>query len=197
MFTHLHVHTEYSLLDGLSRIGPMVQRCQELGMDSLGITDHGVMYGVVDFYSECREAGINPILGCEVYLAPGSHTGRAAADRSPYHLTLLAQDNTGYRNLIQLVTRSHLDGFYYKPRVDKDLLAKHSNGIVALSGCLAGEFPQLTLAGKTDEALASALWFKDTFKENFFLELQRHDGIPELDIVNAALIELNRTQGIP
>ena len=175
----------------------MVQRCQELGMDSLGITDHGVMYGIVDFYSACREAGINPILGCEVYLAPGSHTGRAASDRSPYHLTLLAQDNTGYRNLIQLVTRSHLDGFYYKPRVDKDLLAKHSNGIIALSGCLAGEFPQLTLAGKDDEALASALWFKDTFKENFFLELQRHDGIPELDTVNAALIELNRTQGIP
>ena len=197
MFTHLHVHTEYSLLDGLSRIGPMVQRCQELGMDSLGITDHGVMYGAVDFYSACREAGINPILGCEVYLAPGSHTGRTAADRSPYHLTLLAQDNAGYQNLIQLVSRSHLDGFYYKPRVDKDLLAKYSSGIVALSGCLAGEFPQLTLAGKTDEALASALWFKDVFKENFFLELQRHDGIPELDPVNAALIELNRTHGIP
>jgi DNA polymerase-3 subunit alpha len=196
LFTHLHVHTEYSLLDGLSRIGPMVQRCQELGMDSLGITDHGVMYGAVDFYSACREAGINPILGCEVYLAPGSHTSRTAADRSPYHLTLLAQNNTGYQNLIQLVSRSHLDGFYYKPRVDKDLLAKYSSGIIALSGCLAGEFPQLTLAGKTEEALASAMWFKDTFKENFFLELQRHDGIPELDTVNAALIELNRTQGI-
>lgn len=197
MFTHLHVHTEYSLLDGLSRIGPMVQRCQELGMDSLGITDHGVMYGAVDFYSACREAGINPILGCEVYLAPGSHTARTAADRSPYHLTLLAQNNAGYQNLIQLVSRSHLDGFYYKPRVDKDLLAKYSSGIVALSGCLAGELPQLTIAGQTDEALASALWFKDVFKENFFLELQRHDGLPELDTVNAALIELNRTQGIP
>ncbi|MDE2802038.1 MAG: PHP domain-containing protein, partial [Chloroflexota bacterium] len=145
MFTHLHVHTEYSLLDGLSRIGPMVQRCQELGMNALGITDHGVMYGAVDFYSACREAGINPILGCEVYLAPGSHTSRTAADRNPYHLTLLARDNTGYSNLIQLVTRSHLDGFYYKPRVDRDLLNRYRNGIIALSGCLSGEFAELTL----------------------------------------------------
>ena len=197
MFTHLHVHTEYSLLDGLSRIGPMVQRCQELGMNALGITDHGVMYGAVDFYSACREAGINPILGCEVYLAPGSHTSRTPADRNPYHLTLLARDNTGYANLIQLVTRSHLEGFYYKPRVDRDLLNRYRGGIVALSGCLNGEFAQLTLEGREKEARASIDWFREVFQEDFYLEIQRHDGLEELDRVNAALFELNRTQGIP
>ena len=197
MFTHLHVHTEYSLLDGLSRIGPMVQRCQELGMNALGITDHGVMYGAVDFYSACREAGINPILGCEVYLAPGSHTSRTAADRNPYHLTLLARDNTGYANLIQLVTRSHLDGFYYKPRVDRDLLNRYRGGIVALSGCLSGEFAELTLAGREQEARASIDWFREVYQDDFYLELQRHDGLPELDTVNASLMEMNRTLGIP
>ena len=197
MFTHLHVHTEYSLLDGLSRIGPMVQRCQELGMNALGITDHGVMYGAVDFYSACREAGINPILGCEVYLAPGSHTSRTAADRNPYHLTLLARDNTGYSNLIQLVTRSHLDGFYYKPRVDRDLLNRYRGGIIALSGCLSGEFAELTLAGREQEARASIDWFREVYGESFYLELQRHDGLEDLDRVNASLIELHRTLGIP
>ena len=197
MFTHLHVHTEYSLLDGLSRIGPMVQRCQELGMNALGITDHGVMYGAVDFYSACREAGINPILGCEVYLAPGSHTSRTAADRNPYHLTLLARDNAGYANLIQLVTRSHLDGFYYKPRVDRDLLNRYRGGIIALSGCLSGEFAELTLAGRDVDARASIDWFREVYDENFYLELQRHDGLEELDRVNASLIELNRELGIP
>ena len=197
MFTHLHVHTEYSLLDGLSRIGPMVQRCQELGMNALGITDHGVMYGAVDFYSACREAGINPILGCEVYLAPGSHTSRTAADRNPYHLTLLARDNAGYANLIQLVTRSHLDGFYYKPRVDRDLLNRYRGGIIALSGCLSGEFAELTLAGREKEARASIDWFREVFQDDFYLELQRHDGLEELERVNASLIEMNRTLGIP
>ncbi len=197
MFTHLHVHTEYSLLDGLSRIGPMVQRCQELGMNALGITDHGVMYGAVDFYSACREAGINPILGCEVYLAPGSHTSRTAADRNPYHLTLLARDNTGYANLIQLVTRSHLDGFYYKPRVDRELLNRYRGGIIALSGCLSGEFAELTLAGREKEARASIDWFREVFQDDFYLELQRHDGLEELERVNASLIEMNRTLGIP
>ena len=197
MFTHLHVHTEYSLLDGLSRIGPMVQRCQELGMNALGITDHGVMYGAVDFYSACREAGINPILGCEVYLAPGSHTSRTAADRNPYHLTLLARDNTGYANLIQLVTRSHLDGFYYKPRVDRDLLNRYRGGIIALSGCLSGEFAELTLAGREKEARASIDWFREVYQDDFYLELQRHDGLEELERVNASLIEMNRTLGIP
>ena len=197
LFTHLHVHTEYSLLDGLSRIGPMVQRCQELGMNALGLTDHGVMYGAVDFYSACREAGINPILGCEVYLAPGSHTSRTAADRNPYHLTLLARDNTGYGNLIQLVTRSHLDGFYYKPRVDRDLLNRYRGGIIALSGCLSGEFAELTLAGREQEARASIDWFREVYGENFYLELQRHAGLEELERVNASLIEINRTLGIP
>lgn len=166
-------------------------------MNALGLTDHGVMYGAVDFYSACREAGINPILGCEVYLAPGSHTSRTAADRNPYHLTLLARDNTGYSNLIQLVTRSHLDGFYYKPRVDRDLLNRYRGGIIALSGCLSGEFAELTLQGRDQEARASIDWFREVYGESFFLELQRHDGLEELDRVNASLIEINRTLGIP
>ena len=125
MFTHLHSHTEYSLLDGLSRIRPMLRRSKELGMDSLGITDHGALYGAIDFYRTALEEGVRPIIGCEVYVAPGSHKERNSAKRTPYHLTLLAKDNTGYKNLIELVTRAHLDGFYYKPRVDRAVSYTH------------------------------------------------------------------------
>ena len=126
MFTHLHTHTEYSLLDGLSRINPMIQRCNALGMTSLAITDHGSMYGVIDFYSEALQNGIKPIIGCEVYVAVGDRRSKEPADRTPYHLTLIAKDNSGYKNLVQLVTKAHLEGFYYRPRVDKQLLAEHA-----------------------------------------------------------------------
>ena len=196
MFTHLHVHTEYSLLDGLSRIGPLVQRTRELGMDSLAITDHGALYGAIEFYTECQNAGIKPIIGCEAYVAQGSRHSKTPADKSPYHLTLLATDNTGYRNLIQLVTKAHLEGFYYKPRIDHELLEAHHKGIVALSGCLSGEIPRLIVEGQEAEARKQALWYKEVFGD-FYLEIQRHEHVPDLDHLNSALVPMSRGLDIP
>ena len=152
MFTHLHLHTEYSLLDGMGRISDLVARARELGMDSLAITDHGAMYGVVEFYQAARAAGIKPILGCEVYVAPQGRHSRNPADKVHNHLVLLAKNEAGYRNLLQLVTKANLEGFYYKPRVDKELLAAHSEGLVALSACVKGEVAQLALQGRREEA---------------------------------------------
>lgn len=143
MFTHLHVHTEYSLLDGMCRIPQLVSRAKELGMDSLAITDHGVMYGAIQFYLAARGAGIKPIIGCEVYVAQNSRSGRNASDKDHRHLILLAKSRTGYHNLIQLATKAQLEGFYYKPRVDKELLEQCHQGLIALSGCLGGEIPRL------------------------------------------------------
>ncbi len=197
MFSHLHVHTEYSLLDGLCRIGPLVQRCRDLGMDALAITDHGVLYGAVEFYSACKEAGIKPIIGCEAYLATGSRGSRTAADRSPYHLVLLAKNNAGYRNLIQLVTKSHLEGFYYKPRVDRELLAEHHEGIIVLSACLNGPIARPFADGLPDEARANAAWLQDLYGEDFYLELQRHSGMPQLDPVNEGIMAIHQELGIP
>ena len=196
MFTHLHSHTEYSLLDGLSRIRPMLRRSKELGMDSLGITDHGALYGAIDFYRTALDEGVRPIIGCEVYVAPGSHKERNPAKRTPYHLTLLAKDNTGYKNLIELVTRAHLDGFYYKPRVDRELLQSYSTGLVALSGCLNGELARLVLDGREEDARSWSHWFREAFGENAYLELQRHPGIPQLDTVNNFLFDMHKEIGI-
>ena len=196
MFTHLHTHTEYSLLDGLSRIDPMLQRCQELGMDSLAITDHGSLHGLVEFYSQARQLGIKPILGCETYVAAGSRHQKTAADKSPFHLTVLARDGTGYRNLIQLITKAHLEGFYYKPRVDRELLQEHREGLVLLSGCLNGEMARLIQEERLEEARSTARWYQEVYGENFFLELQRHPGLPQLETVNAALVELGQELGI-
>ena len=198
MFTHLHVHTEYSLLDGLSHIPQLVQRAKELGMDSLAITDHGNLYGVVEFFTEAKAAGINPIIGCELYAAQTSRHGKTNADRSPYHLTVLARDNTGYHNLIQLATLAHLEGFYYKPRVDRELLARYAQGLIVLSGCPNSELSRLILDGNIAEADRAARWHQETFgAENFFLEIQRHTNIPELDVLNPALLEMSRRLGIP
>ena len=147
MFTHLHNHTEFSLLDGLSRIKPMVKMAQQLGMDSLAITDHGSLYGAIEFYLECREAGIKPIIGCELYLSDGSRLSKGSADKQNSHLTVLAKNNEGYRNLVELASKAHLEGFYYKPRVDKELLALHGKGLVILSGCLSSEISRLIVAG--------------------------------------------------
>ena len=141
MFTHLHVHTEYSLLDGVSRIPQLVRYAKELGMDSLAITDHGSLYGVVEFYTQCLEAGIKPIIGCEVYVAHGSRHDRGPSERSPHHLTVLARDNLGYRNLMGLVTQAHLEGHYYKPRIDKQLLEQYHEGLIALSRLSDGGSP--------------------------------------------------------
>ncbi|OGO31368.1 MAG: DNA polymerase III subunit alpha [Chloroflexi bacterium RBG_16_56_11] len=196
MFTHLHVHTEYSLLDGMCRITSLVNKAKEFGMDSLAITDHGVMYGVIEFYQKTREAGIKPIIGCEIYIAPAGRLNRNAGDKNNYHLILLAKDRNGYQNLIQLTTRAHLEGYYYRPRVDKALLEKYHGGLIALSACLAGEISQLILARNYDEARQSALWYKKTFGGEFYLELMRHP-IPDVDMVNSRLVELSRELDIP
>ena len=195
MFTHLHVHTEYSLLDGMCRIPQLVSRARELGMDSLAITDHGAMYGVIEFYQAAREAGIKPIIGCEIYIAQGSRLSRNAGDKNNYHLILLAKNQTGYQNLIQLTTKAHLEGFYYKPRVDKELLEQYNQGLIALSACLAGEVPQLILGGRYEEAKQAALWYKKTFGD-FYLEIMRHP-IPELEEVNKHLIQMSSELDIP
>jgi DNA polymerase-3 subunit alpha len=199
VFTHLHSHTEYSLLDGLCRVKPLVRRCLELGMDTLAITDHGSLYGVVDFYSACLEAGIKPILGCEVYVAPNGRHARSQDDRSPYHLVLLARDNAGYRNLLKLVSLAHLEGFYYRPRVDQELLEKYGDGLVVLSGCLSSELARLILAGRTAEARQTAQRYRQRFGEDYYLELQRHPGaqLDRLEEVNTELIAIGRELNIP
>jgi len=194
-FTHLHVHTEYSLLDGMCRIPQLISKTKELGMDSLAITDHGAMYGVIDFYLAAKEAGIKPIIGCEVYVAQTNCHSRDTAYKDPYHLTLLAKDKEGYHNLIQLVTKSHLEGFYYKPRVDKELLKLHCDGLIALSGCTHGELARLILEGRIDEAAGVASWYKETFVD-YYLEIQRHP-IPELEKINQGLISLSTRLNIP
>ncbi|MES0279046.1 MAG: DNA polymerase III subunit alpha, partial [Dehalococcoidales bacterium] len=195
MFTHLHVHTEYSLLDGMSRIPQLVARVKEMGMEAVAITDHGVLYGTIKLYLAAREAGIKPIIGCEVYVAPRSRSSRQPADKNSHHLVLLARNNTGYRNLIQLVTKAHLEGFYYKPRVDKELLIQHQEGLIALSACIGGEVPTLILQGYLEEAKKAALWYKETFS-HFYLEVQRQP-IAELEQINKALIPLAEELDIP
>ena len=195
-FTHLHVHTEYSMLDGLSKIHKLVARAQELEMDTLAITDHGAMYGVVEFYSACKAAGIKPIIGSELYVAPGLHTARGAADRTPFHLTVLAQNNTGYRNLMQLVTKSNLEGFYYKPRISKDLLAEHADGLVVLSGCPSAEMSRLIMDGNIKEAEELVRWYQASVP-NFYLEIQRHTNLPFLDGLNAGLLGIAERLDVP
>jgi len=195
MFTHLHVHTEYSLLDGMCRIPQLVQRARELGMDSLAISDHGVMYGVIEFYRTAREAGVKPIIGCEVYLAPNSRFSREVGDKNNYHLLLLAKNQTGYQNLIQLTTKANLESFYYKPRMDKELLEQYHEGLIAMSSCIGGELPQLILNGRLQEAKQTALWYQQTFGD-FYLEIERHP-IPELEQINQALIAMSRELNIP
>ncbi len=197
-FTHLHVHTEYSLLDGSNKIKEYVARVKELGMDSAAITDHGVMYGVIDFYQECMNQGIRPIIGCEVYVAPGSRFDReiSRGDDRYYHLILLAENNRGYANLMKIVSKGFVDGYYYKPRVDKEVLREYHEGIICTSACLAGEVQRFLARGLYEEAKEAALSYRDIFGDgNFFLELQDH-GIPEQKQVNAQLLRMSRELGI-
>ena len=199
MFTHLHVHTEYSLLDGASKIKELVHRAKELHMDSLAITDHGVMYGVIDFYKACKAEGIKPIIGCEVYVAPGSRFDRESGkDESRYHhLVLLAENDVGYHNLMKVVSKGFTEGFYYKPRVDRELMRQYHEGIIALSGCLAGEVATYLKRGFYEEAKKAALSLQDIFGEDsFFLELQDH-GIAEQQTVNQGLLRMHQETGIP
>ncbi|MGI6008313.1 MAG: DNA polymerase III subunit alpha [Ruminococcus sp.] len=198
-FTHLHVHTEYSLLDGSNKIKEYVARVKELGMDSAAITDHGVMFGVIDFYKAAKEAGIKPILGCEIYVAPGSRFDRepgSGGDDRYYHMVLLAENQRGYQNLMKIVSIGFVEGFYYKPRVDVETLERYHEGIIALSACLAGEIPRYLQRGMYEEAKKSALKYQEIFGENnFFLELQDH-GIPEQKLVNQQLMRLSQETGI-
>ena len=197
-FAHLHVHTEFSLLDGSNKIKEYVSRVKELGMNSAAITDHGVMYGVIDFYREAKKQGINPILGCEVYVAPNSRFDReiTGGDDRYYHLVLLAENEEGYANLTKIVSKGFVEGYYYKPRVDKELLRKYHKGIIALSACLAGEVARFLTKGLYEEAKKTALEYQEIFGEgNFFLELQDH-GIPEQGLVNQQLSKMSEETGI-
>lgn len=196
-FTHLHVHTEYSLLDGSNKIKELVAQTKALGMDSVAITDHGVMYGVIDFYRAAQAAGIRPIIGCEVYVAPNSRFDKAGQQDNKYnHLVLLAENNTGYHNLMKLVSRGFTEGFYYKPRVDMELLREYHEGIIALSACLAGVVPEYIQKGLYEDAKQKALELEEVFgKGNFFLELQDH-GIPAQKTVNQSLLRMSQETGI-
>ncbi|MDO4734445.1 MAG: DNA polymerase III subunit alpha, partial [Lachnospiraceae bacterium] len=198
-FTHLHVHTEYSLLDGSGKIKEMVAQAKTLGFDSLAITDHGVMYGVIDFYKAAKAEGIKPIIGCEIYVTTGSRFDReiGQGDDRYYHLVLLAENNTGYNNLMKIVSLGFTEGFYYKPRVDYEVLEKYSEGIIATSACLAGIVQKTLSRGHYEEAVDEALRLEKIFgKGNFFLELQDH-GMPEQKMVNSQLIRMSEKEGIP
>ena len=197
-FVHLHTHTEYSLLDGAARIGELVGEAARLGQPAVSITDHGVLYGAVEFVAAAKQKGVKPIIGCEVYMAPRSrHDKEGRADRDPNHLILLARDGTGYRNLVKLVSKSHLEGYYYKPRIDKEVLAEHSEGLMCLSACIGGELPQAILRGDMDAAESVARQHMEIFgPDNYFLELQEH-GIPEETQIREGLVEIARRTGLP
>lgn len=198
-FTHLHTHSHYSLLDGLPKIDDLLDCVKELGMDSVALTDHGVMYGAVEFCKKAKEKGVKPIIGCEVYVAFESRFDkRPGIDSKSYHMILLAKNETGYKNLVQLVTKAHLEGFYYKPRIDEELLEKHSEGLIGTSACLNGKIPKLLLANRNEEAESLAKKYEKQFgKGNFYLELQYHKNIPEQSSANKKLIELSKKTGIP
>lgn len=198
-FTNLHVHSHYSLLDGLPKIDELVNYVKESGMDSVALTDHGVLYGAVEFYKACKKIGIKPIIGCEVYQSLESMTQkRPGVDDKRYHLILLVKNEEGYKNLVKLVTKAHLEGFYYKPRIDMDLLAKHSAGLIGLSACIQGKIPQLILANRLEDAKKQVLKYQEIFgKGNFYLELQHHANIPEQEKINKALINFSKELDIP
>ena len=197
-FVHLHLHSEYSLLDGACRIGDIPRRAKELGQNAVAITDHGVMYGVVDFYRACKEYGIKPIIGCEVYVAAGSRfEKRHETDRARYHLLLLVKNEIGYTNLSYMVSKAFTEGFYTKPRIDLDLLREHHEGLICLSSCLAGYIPRLLAGGEFEKAKEHALEMRALFGEDgYYLEMQDH-GITEQKAVNREIIRLSQETGIP
>ena len=196
-FTHLHLHTEYSLLDGACRINRLMERVKELGQTSVAITDHGVMYGVVDFYKAAKKAGVHPIIGCEVYVATRTRIDKVNRMDGSYHLVLLCENETGYRNLIKLVSAGFTEGFYSKPRIDKELLEKHHEGLIALSACLAGEIPRALASGDFEKAKETALYYQNLFgPDRFYLEIQDH-GLEEQKLVLPMIVRLSRETGIP
>ena len=196
-FTHLHLHTEYSLLDGACRINRLMERVKELGQTSVAITDHGVMYGVVDFYKAAKKAGVHPIIGCEAYVATRTRFDKVNRMDGSYHLVLLCENETGYRNLIKLVSAGFTEGFYSKPRIDKELLEKHHEGLIALSACLAGEIPRALASGDFEKAKETALYYQSLFgPDRFYLEIQDH-GLEEQKLVLPMIVRLSRETGIP
>ena len=196
-FVHLHIHTEYSLLDGACRIDQLMERVKECGQSAIAITDHGVMYGCVQFYKAAKKAGIKPIIGCEVYVATRTRFDKVNKIDGNNHLILLCKNETGYKNLIKMVSAAFVEGFYSKPRVDKQLLEQYHEGLICLSACLAGEIPQAILAGDYERAKSTALWYQELFgKGNYYIELQDH-GLEEDTIVLPQLIKLARETGIP
>ena len=198
-FVHLHTHSHYSLLDGLSKIDELVSRAKELGMESMALTDHGVMYGAIEFYQKAKKAGIKPIIGCEVYISENSmHDKRPNIDNKRYHLILLAKNNTGYKNLIKIVSAAHLEGYYYKPRVDKEFLRKHSEGLIALSACLGGELSRAIISKSYEKAKKIALEHEEIFgKGNYYIEIQQHPNIADQNLVTPQLVKLSKETGIP
>ena len=196
MFTHLHTHSEYSLLDGLSKIPDLVERARALGQDALAITDHGVLYGAIELYETAIAHEIKPIIGLEAYVARGSRLERNPADKSPYHLTLLAQDESGYRNLLKLSTASHLEGFYYRPRVDRELLEQHSEGLIVLSGCPSGEVMRALADGRDEDAREAAGWYRDVFPGRYYVELQEH-AQEQFSRLTPSLVELSKRLDLP
>ncbi|MDP1883834.1 MAG: PHP domain-containing protein, partial [Candidatus Moranbacteria bacterium] len=198
-FTHLHVHTHYSLLDGLAKVDKILDHAKELGMDSLAITDHGVLYGAIEFYIKAKERGIKPIIGCEFYVTSNDLHSKnpTAEDKKRYHLILLAKNEKGYKNLMRLITIAHLEGFYYKPRIDRQTLRKYSEGLIGLSACTQGEVPDQIIAGNMERAEELALEYQDIFgKGDFYLEIQHHPKFPNQAIANKGLIELSKKLGI-
>jgi DNA polymerase III subunit alpha len=197
---HLHVHTEYSMLDGAARIRELVAEAVRLEMPALAITDHGVTYGLIDFYQACNDAGIKPILGCELYLARESRFSKLPGEDNPktiQHMTVLARDAEGYRNLLRLATAASLEGYYYRPRVDRELIAAHSGGLIGTTGCLNGDVPRLLKDGRPEDALKSTAEWRDIFgPDNFFVELQDH-GIADQHLVNPGLLDISSRLGIP
>src|SRR5579859_7807259 len=196
-FAHLHVHTEFSLLDGLSKIDKLVNRAKELGMEHLAISDHGAMFGVMHFYRACKKAEIHAIIGMEGYLARQGMHIKDPSERQPFHLLLLAKNQTGYKNLLKIASAAQLEGFYNRPRIDKEFLSRHAEGLICTSGCLAAEIPRMVVDGREDEARKTIGWYQDLFgKENFFLELQNHD-IREIGPLNRWLVENKDYANVP
>ena len=197
-FVHLHVHSEYSLLDGLAKLPALCARAKECGMEALALTDHGQMYGIIQFHRAAKKAGIKPIYGCEMYQAPRKRLDKdPRLDRRAYHLILLAKNMTGYKNLLHLVTKANMEGFYYHPRIDRELLAEHADGLICLSACISGEVPSMVKEGQLDRARETIGWFKDLFgPDNYYLELQRHAGLPALETVNSQLVQLAQEFGL-
>ena len=198
-FVHLHVHSEYSLLDGLARVDALADRAAELGMPAIALTDHGTLFGAIEFYRKCLDAKVKPIIGCEIYLAPNSMRSRAGReDQRSYHLVLLAKNQLGYQNLLKIATAAQLEGFYYRPRVDKEYLAAHAEGLIALSACGSGELSSLVQDGLLEQARNAAAWYRDVFgPDGFYIELQYHEGHPQFNDINARLVEIGRELGIP